>query len=352
MKIKIGTVLFIALLFGFSVNALPKQETIGEWNNELLLRSERTTGLPGGREDLERTRLTIWMELTAPIDDDFSFGFSIKGNKGTDEADENLRNLDNSESNTLDVDQFYLDWNFSDDSFLRFGKSYMASSFSTMIWDKDIVTRGASYNHHWMIGSESESEIDLSFGSSQVEHIFNEETTLNYINLHHTIGFDGLFITYGGSAIQITNTETLIEGEFNLRRTNTNEALRLDFEIILLDLTMNFDIFDQSISLGFEAGQNMAVDDSNQMKRINFVIGNNQIPSSLQFNFHYQDIEQDATVAAFNDDDWWFATWTKGYRLSTSYGITEDTFIQVSYFDEEWRTYNTKRIFLELRSFF
>jgi hypothetical protein len=109
--------------------------------------------------------------------------------------------LDNSESNTLDVDQFYLDWNFSDhhssnSSFLRIGKSYMASQLSKMVWDKYIVTRGVSYNNHWMIGTES--GFDLSFGSSQVEHIFNQETTLNYINLHHTFGFDSLFLTYGG----------------------------------------------------------------------------------------------------------------------------------------------------------
>jgi hypothetical protein len=57
---------------------------------------------------------------------------------------------------------------------------------------------------------------------------------------------------------------------------------------------------------------------------------------------HYQGIEQDAIVAAFNDDDWWFATWTKGFRISTSYGVTEDIFVQVSYFDEEWRSYNSK----------
>jgi len=161
-----------------------------------------------------------------------------------------------------------------------------------------------------------------------------------------------LFFTYGGSVVQVTNTETLVEAEFNLRRTNTDEALQTGFEIVLFDLSMSFDLFNQSIRLGFEAGQNMAVDDNNQMKRINFVIGDNQISGGLQFNIHYQDIEQDAAVAAFNDDDWWFATWTKGYRISASYGITEDTFVQASYFDEEWRTYNTKQLFLELRSFF
>lgn len=38
---------------------------------------------------------------------------------------------------------------------------------------------------------------------------------------------------------------------------------------------MNFDLFNQSISLGFEAGQNIAVDENNQMKRVNLVLGYN-----------------------------------------------------------------------------
>ena len=352
MKNKLIHVLFFVFLSVSSLplDALPKQETIGEWNNELLLRTERTSNLPGGQEDLERTQLTIWMELTAPINDNFSFGFSVKGNKGTDDKEDNLRNLDNSASNDAEVDQFYLDWNLSDESFIRVGKNYSPTHFSTMIWDKDIITRGVSYNNFWI--TDSESEFDLSLGSSKVEHIFNEETTINFINFHHSFGFDSFFLTYGASAVIFEDTQALIDGEFNLRRTNTDEALREGFEIGIVDVSFNFDLFDQSIKLGFEFGQNFALDDRNQMKRFNFVIGDNQIPGGWQFNLHFQDIDQDAAVAAFNDDDWWFATWTKGYRVSASYGITEDTFVQVSYFDEEWRTYNTKRIFLELRSFF
>ncbi len=49
----------------------------------MLLVSENTSGLPGGREDLERSRLFLWLELNAPINESFSFGVSVYGNIGT-----------------------------------------------------------------------------------------------------------------------------------------------------------------------------------------------------------------------------------------------------------------------------
>ena len=136
MKIKTHSIILVFLMCSFSLKALPKQETIGEWNNELLLRSERTTGLPGGREDLERTQLTILMELTAPVGDNFSFGVSIRANKSTDDPANNLVNLDNSESNIFELDQSYLDWNFSESGFFRIGKNYLPTNLSTMVWIK------------------------------------------------------------------------------------------------------------------------------------------------------------------------------------------------------------------------
>ncbi|MGB0496219.1 MAG: hypothetical protein ACPGJI_07675, partial [Kangiellaceae bacterium] len=289
---------FLLINISFFTIALPKQKTIGEWNNELLIRSERTTDLPNDREDLERTQITLWMELTAPINKNFSFGVSVRGNKSSDDPANNLINLDNSESNTFELDQSFLDWNMSDTGFLRMGKQYLPTKLSTMVWDKDLSVSGGVFSNRWF--DDSDNEYDFAFGSGKINHLFNDEVKISFLNFHYTTPIASSFFTVGGSAIKLTETDTLINGEFNLRRTNNDAALLEEFEVAILDLNFTFDLFDQAIEFGIEAGQNFALEENNQMTRVNLIIGDNQIKKGWQMNVHFQDIEQDAVVAAFN----------------------------------------------------
>lgn len=342
----------LLIIFGFcyapALFAEFEDQTIGEWNGEFLLVNENTSGLPGGREDLERTRLFLWMGLDAPLNDSFSFGGSFYGNVGTDDEEDNRWNLDNSPSNTVEIDQIYLDWNFSENSFLRAGKQYIPVKLSTMVWDKDTTTVGLSLTYNWL--DEQDNEYQVGAGGYTVEHLFSEESKLSFVDFHFSVPVGDIFLSSGIMYMQVTDTEFLLAD--NVQRTNTAAALIEGFEIALVDLSVNFSVFEQPVLVGVEASQNFAMDDANQAYRVNFIIGDNAVEGGWQFNLHYQDVERDAAVAAYVDDDWWFPTWMNGYRVSSSYGITEDMFVQVSYFDEEFRTYNTKRIFLELRTFF
>jgi hypothetical protein len=342
--------LLIFLTVGFSPMLLAQFEdsTIGELTGEVLLLSENTSGLPGGRDDLERTRLFVWLDLEAPINDNFSFGVSVYGNLGTDDEDDNRRNLDNSPSNSSEIDQAYLDWNFSESGFLRVGRQRIPAKLSSMLWDRDISTVGVSVSYDWL--SEQDNEYQFTAGSYTVDHLFSEETHLSFADFHFSVPVGGVFISSGVTLMQVTDSEFLLQD--NVQRTNTPGALLEGFEIAAADLSFNFSLFEQPVTAGVEASQNLAMDEANQAYRVNLIIGDNAVEDGWQFNLHYQDVERDASVAAYVDDDWWFATWMTGYRVSTSYGLTEDTFVQVSYFDEELQVYNTKRVFLELRSFF
>lgn len=345
----ISYLFIIAGLCCCSLNTVSSEhETIGELEGELLLINENTSGLPGGREDLERTRLFLWMELNAPLSEAFSFGASVYGNIGTDDEQDNRRNLDNSESNTIKFEQFYIDWNFSENGFIRGGKQTIPIKLSTMLWDKDIETLGATLSVDWL--GEQNEEYQAAAGAYEIEHIFSEQSKFAFANFHFTVPVGDSFITSGITVMQVTDTGFLIQD--NVRRTNTEAALVEGFDIALLDLSVVFSMFEQPLVIGLEASQNFALNDANQAYRINFILGDNAVEDGWQLNLHYQDIERDAAVAAFVDDDWWFATWMTGYRVSGSYGISEDTFVQLSYFDEELQANDTKRIFLELRTFF
>ncbi len=231
----------LIVLFPPSLFAQFEDDTIGELTGEVLLQSENTSGLPGGREDLERTRLFLWLDLEAPINDNFSFGVSFYGNLGTDDEDDNRRNLDNSPSNTSEIDQAYLDWNFSGDGFLRVGRQKIPASLSSMLWDRDISTLGVSLKYDWL--SEQDNEYAFTAGNYTVEHLFSEDTKLSFADFHFSIPAGDMFVSSGVTVMQVTDSEFLLQD--NVQRTNNVAALQEGFEIVSADLSLDFSLFDQ-----------------------------------------------------------------------------------------------------------
>lgn len=325
----------------FSVSACAQElgPKDGEWFVDLLLRQEQTTDLPNNRDDLERTRLFLWAELGAPINSDFSFGASIYFNYGSDDDSDNRANLDNSESDAAEIDQFFIQWNHSESGSAWIGKHYVPINLSTMVWDKDIFTVGISSINEWT--TESDAEVLVGFGVYRVEHIFSEETNMVFAKLQYGQFLGDNLVTSSLFLVVFDETEFLITD--NVARTNTAAALQEGFEIALVSIATDFSIGDIGATLSIEGMQNFAIDDENMGSRINFILGDNGVKNGWQASVHYQDIERDAAVAAFNDDDWWFATRMTGYRASASFGLSDETSIELSYFDEGLLAENTKR---------
>ena len=342
--------LLVSLFGGLSLPAMAQEvgPEDGEWFADLLVRREQTTDLPNNRADVERTRLYFWAELDAPINDSFSLGASIYANYGSDDSADNRANLDNSETDVFEFDQFFIQWHHSESGSALIGKHYLPVNLSTMIWDKDIFTLGVSSVNQWT--NDSDAELLLAFGVHRVDHIFSDQTNMAYAQFQYEQFVGDNLLTSSLSLVAFEDTEFLITD--NVVRTNTALSLQEGFEIALVDISMSFSIGDVGASIGFEAMQNFAVDDDNAGSRLNFILGDSGVENGWQVNLHYQDIERDAAVAAFNDDDWWFATRMTGYRASASFGITDSTSVEVSYFDEELLQENTKRLFLELRTSF
>lgn len=341
------------LLFFSFLGALPasaemaSQDTVGELSTELLIRHENTSGLPNGRNDLSRTRLFLWTDLEAPINESFSFGLSYRGNVGTDDESDNRRNLDNIPSNTGDWDQYFLDWNYSDDWYVRAGKFRLPVMLSSMLWDSKLAGKGALLKGEWF--DDEDNQYLVVAGAIKVDHYLSENTKFSFAKFQFFTSLDSFDISSGLSAYRISETDNLISD--NIVRQNSNAGLQSDFDIVLAEFSVTFGLFDKPFTVGVEAAENSGQDSANRAQRINMIVGDNSVEGGYQFNFHYQDIERNAVVAAFGDDDWWFNSWTTGSRVSTSYGLTESVVLQLSYFNEELLTVNTKRLFLELRSF-
>ena len=349
MKLKFITVFSLVLMNGLVLSVVAREPgpEDGEWFTDILLRQEQTTDLPNNREDIERTRLFFWAELDAPINSDFSLGASIYGNYGSDDDEDNRANLDNSETDTVEVDQFFIQWHHSESGSAWIGKHYLPVALSAMVWDKDIFTVGISSVNEWT--TESDAEVLIGFGVHRVEHIFSDQTNMAFAQFEYGQYLGDVFLTSSLSLVAFEDTEFLVAD--GVVRTNTTTALQEGFELALVNLAIDFAIGDIGAFLSIEALNNFA-DDNNTGARYNLVIGDSSVKNGWQTSFHYQDLERDAAIAAFNDDDWWFKTRMTGYRVSGSFGVTDDMAIQLSYFDEELLAENTKRLFLEISSSF
>ena len=45
---------------------------------------------------------------------------------------------------------------------------------------------------------------------------------------------------------------------------------------------------------------------------------------------HFQYVEQDALLGAYNTDDWWFHSWYRGHRIGLALTVLPDVFVQGS----------------------
>jgi hypothetical protein len=113
------------------------------WSGELQLRGDRVTGLPGGREDLERTRLRSRWGGTWQGAGPVSYGFVLAAALGSDSNRDNLSNNDVSKSRQLAVDEAWLDWRWSASARARLGKTQLPLELSPMLWDNDLRPLGA-----------------------------------------------------------------------------------------------------------------------------------------------------------------------------------------------------------------
>jgi hypothetical protein len=66
----------------------------------------------------------------------------------------------------------------------------------------------------------------------------------------------------------------------------------------------------------------------------------------------FQRIQREAVMAAFNEDDWWFHSWTRGAMPWVGYGLTERWSLRLAYFREHLDELDdaTRRVLFDLET--
>ena len=51
-------------------------------------------------------------------------------------------------------------------------------------------------------------------------------------------------------------------------------------------------------------------------------------PGQFRASYGYQYIQRDATVGAYNSDDWWYHTWYEGHRVAVAWTFLPNVYLQ------------------------
>ena len=81
--------------------------------------------------------------------------------------------------------------------------------------------------------------------------------------------------------------------------------------------------------------RNLGADDQRDGARFSLVLGSRLRPGGWEFGYSNQRIQRDAVLAAFNEDDWWFHSFTHGFMPWIGYGLGERWNLRLAAFREQ-----------------
>lgn len=308
--------------------------TGAEWQpwSEGRLRAERTTNLPDGRT-IERLRLhafagVSWYEDNVGLE----LAGALKLSAGTDDERENRANLDNESSDDFEIGELYLRWRRGD-GLLEAGRSYLPFDLSAMVWDADLRPVGLSWRWDRSIVAYDRLSVTAGYlapstlddfrsrlAGAQAAYHWREgaptaaSARLAYLAYHELDAF---------LPEQLVRTNRLAGGE-----------LASDFRIVDLFLDVRLAAAGRPLDLSLDVAHNLEAEEDGSAARFGAVWGRAEGVGAWELGGAWQRVERDAVLAAFNEDDWWFPTRMRGFRLWAGVGLGPATALEVAYFRE------------------
>lgn len=279
-----------------------------------------------GRDDLERGRGRVRVGARR-LFDSLEFGFALEGALGSDDNRDNRRNNDNERSDAGNVDELYLRWNAGEQTQVLIGRSAMPLSLSPMLWDDDLRPIGAAVSHSIPVGDFD--RLQLSAGWFAGTHLYQDDSRISAVQA-------SWFLREGAEISGDVQLAYLVFDDLEqltaqgLARTNrrVGAALVSDYEIADLQAGLKFSVAKWPVKLRVDLARNLGAETLRDAGRVSATIGDKLQPMGWEFGYAGQRIQRDAAMAAFNDDDWWFHSFSRGHMGWIGYGIDEHISVQ------------------------
>jgi hypothetical protein len=204
------------------------------------------------------------------------------------------------------------------------GRFFMPIPLTEMIWDRDLRPQGGAVALEYA-PKGSETHIALNGIYAKGSHVFEDESVMygGALELKFAAGTDSS-LQLVGSYLQF---QDLNELELAIRRQNTRFAGLITGDYHVVDLIGRISRGGQlPLQLIGDYCWNTAVDEQNKGLWLAAVLGALGT-SRAAIQYTYAKIDRDATVAAFNTDDFYWGTGWEGHRADLGTGTVKSSSI-------------------------
>jgi hypothetical protein len=325
--------------------------TVIDWYGDLRLRGERTSDIPARSDDIERLRSSVRSGARVVTESGWEFAAAVKLGVGSDDNDDNRRNLDNEESDGAGFDEWYAAYSFSDRALFRLGKGRMPLVLSPLTWDRDLRPVGASVEY--AVEMREYDALYFTAGYFAGDHLYGDESKIGALQIGYgwmegaQTGFSA-FLSY----LDFDDLEVLAREGLGRTNRRVGNQFVSDFSLLDLQLIARTQAFDAPLVARLDLVRNLGADDLRDGARFSLVWGNADDLGGWELGYSIQRPQRDSVLAAFNEDDWWFHSFARGYMPWAAYGINDRWTIQASAFLERRDGIDeyTERYLLDVRS--
>jgi hypothetical protein len=306
------------------------------WFGDLLLRANRTEDIPRPVEPsfthaFARGRFGVAWDPIPTLE----FGAAIKlaaaGNSNDDDRASNVEER----SNDIALDQAYLRWRAGESAVLLLGKAPLPLPLSPMLWDTDLRPIGASVDVSLATGEYD--RLQLSGGWFAGDLPYGDQSRIGAIQAawHWREGAPvngSVLLSY----LDFSDLGQLVRQGFarTNRRVGTTTRLVSDYRLLDLQLVGHARVAGLPFEARLDFVRNLGADDQNDGARASIVLGDSRRPGGWEFGAAAQRIQRDAVLAAFNSDEWWFHSWTRGVMPWIGYGFNATWSTRLAAFHE------------------
>jgi hypothetical protein len=317
---------------------------------DLRLRGDFVTGLPGGRENLERARSFLRLGAAMTPHPSLELGAALEAAWGSDANRDNPSNNDNESSDDVNLDLAYVRWQPEARSTFWGGRHALPLQLTPVVWDEDLRPVGAAARLR--IPWRDFDTWTFAGGWFEIQNLDADDwSQLAAVQA----GYSWLDGGPRGADVRAAflhwaSFDELVANK--LARTNVVQAghFRSDFDLADLQIDWRTQLGGVACQVDGEWVENLGADTESSAWRAGLSIGDLWRPWHVQLRYAFHRVESDAVLAAFNSDDWWFHSRMRGHRagvvVAAEHGVTLGVSGSVERRDD--LSYWTKRLLLDL----
>jgi len=269
---------------------------------------------------------------------------------GSDHTTDNRANNDNEPSDDFGIDLLYARWVPRPDLAVTAGQQAAQHLMTALTWDDDLRPAGGAIAARLPSGDFNAWRLAAGwFGVRTLADSWTRLAAVQAAFSRHDGGPRGVDVRL--AYLFWDHVDALVAD--GLARTNATRNARFVSDFRLVDVQLRWRVLLGPVPCVFhgEWVENLGADTNSTGARAGLVLGDLGAPGHVEVQYHYHRIEQDAVLAAFNADDWWFHSRLRGHRGNVSVALGHRTTFGVSGSLErrDDLTTWTKRLLLDLR---